>query len=300
MSKTDISLPQLRVMLAVVEQGSFTAAAETLGMTQSGVSQAVATLEAALGVPLLRRDRAGVATTEVGDRVLGHARGVLAGVDRIRQEAASAVGLERGKIRIGSFASFAARLLPGIIKGFQTRHPGIELVLLEGSDAEVRGWLASRIIDVAAVTLPTDGVEVVAETRDEMVVVVPARHRLAGRESVRLQEIAAEPFVMPVGGCESLILPLVRAQECPLNVRFEVRDSNTNLTMVAEGLGVSIFPALALPDRMKGLRTVRLDPPAWRRIALAVNPGDAQVPAVSAFLREAVRHLAPASETAAA
>ncbi len=293
MSQTDITLPQLRVLVAVVEAGSFTAAAERLGISQSGVSQAVAALEGALGVPLLRRDRGGVAVTEAGERVLGHARSVLGGVERIRQEAAAAVGLETGKLRIGSFPSFAARLLPPILRAFQHRHPGIELVLLEGTDAEVRSWLSSRIIDIAAVTLPAAGVEVVATSRDEVLAVVPEKHPLAQWGSVSMERLAEEPFIMPTMGAESVVLPLFRAAGQTPRTCFEVRDLATLLVMVQEGLGVTIFPALALPQRLTGVRAVRLDPPVWRELALAVNPGDARSPAVEAFLREARQRIPP-------
>lgn len=293
MSQTDITLPQIRAFAAVVEAGSFTGAAERIGMTQSGVSQAVASLEGSLGLPLLFRDRGGASLTEVGERVLGHARTALGAVERIRREAASATGLEQGKLRIGSFASFAARLLPGIMRAFQLRHPGIELVLLEGSDAEVRHWLAARVVDVAAVTLPAEGVEVAAQTRDEMVVVVPAGHRLAARESVSAAELEREPFIMPRGGCEALVLPVFQAAGCAPRTSFEVLDTTTLLLMVQEGLGVTVFPRLAVPATMTGVRLLPLDPPAWRRIGLAVHPGDARSPAVAAFLREAIPHIPP-------
>lgn len=293
MSQADITIPQLRAFAAVVEAGSFTAAAERIGMTQSGVSQGVAALEAALGLPLLHRDRGGVTLTEAGERVLAHARGVLGGVERIRQEAAAANGLERGKLRIGSFASFAARLLPGIMRAFQLRHPGIELVLLEGSDAEVLHWLRSRVVDVAAVTLPAEGVEVAAETRDEMVAVVPAAHPLAARGRASARELESEPFILPRGGCELLVYPVFQEAGCAPRISFEVMDTTTLLLMVQEGLGVTVFPRLAVPQGMGGLRLLPLDPPAWRRIGLAVNPGDARSPAVAAFLREAVPQIPP-------
>ena len=293
MSQADITLPQVRAFAAVVEAGSFTAAAERTGTTQSAVSQAVAGLENVLGLPLLHRDRGGATLTEVGERVLAHARSVLGGVERIRQEAAAANGLERGKLRIGSFASFTARLLPGIMRSFQLRHPGIELVLLEGSDAEVHEWLRARVVDVAAVTLPAEGVEVAAETRDEIVVVVPAGHRLATAERVSVRELEREPFIMPRGGCEALVYPVFQAARCAPRTSFEVLDTTTLLLMVQEGLGVTVFPRLAVPPNLPGLRLLSLDPPAWRRIGLAVNPGDPRTPAVAAFLREAIPHIPP-------
>lgn len=287
MSKTDLTLAQLRALAAVVDAGSFTAAAETLGISQSGVSQAVAALEGALGLAVLHRDRNGVGLTEVGERVLVHARAILSRVDVIRQEAAALAGVETGKIRIGSFASFAARLLPGIMRAFQARHPGIELVLWEGNDGEVQEWLQSGAIDVAAVVLPADGVEPLPIARDQVLAVLPEHHPLAAEAAVAVADLEDDPFIMPSESCERLARRIFAQAKAIPDVRFEVRDQATLLMMVKEGLGVSLLPALAIPERAEGIRTVPLSVSAWRDLALGVRVGGARSPALAAFLREA-------------
>jgi molybdate transport repressor ModE-like protein len=289
MSKSDLTIAQLRVLAAVVDSGSFTKAAETLGISQSGVSQAVASLESVLGLAVLHRDRGGVGLTEVGERILIHARAILSRVEVIRQEAAAVAGVETGKIRIGSFASFAARLLPGIMRAFQARHPGVDLVLWEGNDCEVQEWLQSGAIDVAAQVLPADAVESLPIARDQVLAVLPEDHPLAGETAVAVADLEDDPFIMPSESCETLARRIFAQAGAKPDVRFEVRDQATLLMMVREGLGVSLLPALTIPAEAKGIRTIPLAVAAWRELALCVREGATRSPALAAFLRTAER-----------
>ncbi len=282
-----MTLTQLQVFLAVVEAGGFTAAAEACHMTQSAVSHAIAGLERELGVALLERTRAGAALTEAGVRVVPHARRVLDHTERIRQEAAAAVGLTAGKLRVGSLPSVATRLLPGIIGAFQRRYPGIDLTLLEGTDQEVHAWIAGGVVDVGVVTLPTADVDAVPLAADDMRAVVPAAHPLAARPTVRPGQLAADPFVLSKGGCEPLIRSIFRAAGASPRVHYEAGDMGAVLALVREGLGVTIVPALALPSSPEGVRVLPLDPPVRRRLALATRASAGASPATAAFIQHA-------------
>lgn len=284
-----MTLAQLRALIAVVEARGFSEAAERLAMTQSGVSHAVASLETELGVPLLRRARGGPVPTAVGERIVAHAREILNRQEHIRQEAAVAAGFEGGRVRIAAPPSVAGRLLPAMLGDARRRHPGIDVVLFEGSDVEVDCWLRSGVVDLGIVPLPARGLDLHELVSDEMLVVVPAAHRLAGRASVRLREVAAEPFIMSKGGCEPMIRDLYRGAGIHPRVQHEVRDTPTILAMVEEGLGITMMPALALPARHPRLRTLRVDPPARRRLALAALSLDPGSPAVVTFVQEARR-----------
>ena len=137
MKRFHITLAQIQAFAMVAEVGSFTLAGEQLGMTQSAVSHAVAALEKELQVSLLERDRNGISLTEIGQHTLMQAQEMLAAAERIRQYASAVVGLETGKVRVGSFSSVSARFLPGLLRKFRHCYPGIEVVLLEGADDEV-------------------------------------------------------------------------------------------------------------------------------------------------------------------
>ena len=290
MRTSDLTLQQLRVLAAVVDSGSFTGAAKTLRMTQPGVSHTISGLEAALGVALLERDRWGVRTTEVGGEVVFYAREVLGLVERVGLAASGTKELEHGTLRVGSFPSAAGRLLPAIVGSFGRRYPGVEVILAEGNDGQVREWVRSRTVDVGFVTLPAEGLETVPVAEDEMLAVVPDGHPLSEEGAVEVERLAAEPFVMSKGGCGPLILAAFRSAGRAPDVRFEVRETGTILAMVGEGLGVSVVPELALPEASRDLRRVRalpLDPPVRRRLALAVRSLESASPAAAAFVEQA-------------
>jgi DNA-binding transcriptional LysR family regulator len=282
-----VTLVQLRALLAVVEARSFSVAAERLALTQSGVSHAIATLEAELGAMLLLRERAGPVPTALGERVLGHAREVLRRLEHIQQEVAAADGHATGKVRLGTPPSVAARSLPRMVAELRRRHPRIEVVVFEGSDQEVDAWLRSGVVDVGISPLPKPGFDSLDLVADEMLVVLPAAHALAGRRAVRLRNVATDPFIMSKGGCEPLIRDLYRAAGLTPRVQHEVRDVSTILGMVQEGLGITVVPALALPPRTARVRALPLEPRARRRLGLCVRSLATCPPAVATFARAA-------------
>lgn len=291
MTKSDITLAQLRVLLAIIDSASFTVAAEQLGITQSGVSQAIAGLESALLSTLLVRDRNGITPTAVGEKILSHARIALAHVECIQQEAAAALGLSTGRLRIGSVPSTATRLLPRLLYSFRRRHPGIELVLLEGTDQEIYDWVLSQVVDVGFAGMPPKGRQGICTqllATDEMLLVVPQAHQLASHSTVRLDQIAMEPFLMSKGGCEPLIRQLFRTARVAPRVMLEVREMTTLLSLVKEGLGLTIVPQLALPSSLAGVELVGLDPPAHRRVGLILNPDHPSTPAMKTFAEEVI------------
>jgi DNA-binding transcriptional LysR family regulator len=286
MKELHMTLVQLQVLVAVVEAGSFTAAAERLGMTQSAASHALAALEAELGVRLLERHRQGITPTSLGSQVLDHARIMLAEAEHIRQLIAAARGLAAGRVRVGSLPSVSARLLPGILRALQQRYPKIEVVLFEGTDQEVSEWIQMRVVDVGFVTEPLAGLEAAEIAQDQVYGVVAAGHPLASAGQVQVAQLAAEPFILSKGGCEPMIREIYRRAGVAFHARYELGDMSTILAMVQEGLGVSIVPALSLPDALPGIVALRLDPPVYRHLSLATLAG-ATPPAVQAFIGQA-------------
>jgi DNA-binding transcriptional LysR family regulator len=283
-----MTLAQLQAFVMVSEQGSFTIASELLGISQSAVSHALASLEAELGVSLLQRERAGLSLTQVGERVIVQAREMLARAEAIRQEAALAQGLEAGKLRLGSLPSISARFLPGALRLFRQRHPKIEIVLVEGSDQEVRAWLEARRVDVGVVTLPTPGVDVTPIAQDEFLVIVPHNHPLASEASLSIKALAQQPFVMCTGGCGPLIKELYDKAGVKLEIELEVREIAAVVAMVQEGMGITIIPELALPYELpSGVKALHLEPTAWRQLALAVPSRESISPVAKMFLEHA-------------
>ncbi|NEQ50564.1 MAG: LysR family transcriptional regulator [Leptolyngbya sp. SIO3F4] len=287
MKRVHVTLAQIQAFAAVVDVGSFTLASEQLGMTQSAVSHAVAALERELQVSLVERDRNGIRLTDIGQRVLIHARAMLTSAERIRQETSAALGLQTGRIRLGSFPSVTAHFLPGLLRQFRQRYPGIEVVLFEGTDDEVREWIYTRVVDVGTVVLPVDGLATVSIAQDESLAVVAANHRLAGHYEIHIRELSQEPFIMSKSGCKPLITAMFRQAKTTPKTQFNVIDLRTIFAMIQEGMGVTIVPEMALPSDCSGLHVMSLSPKQFRQLAFAVPSLDTATPAVTEFLNEA-------------
>lgn len=220
-----MTLSQLRTLIAIAETGSFTAATDVTGITQSGMSQAIAALEKNLGVKLLIRQRHGVELTAFGEQALHHARAVLGHVEALRQDARAATGEEAGSLRIAAFPSVFATVLPPLLRRFRSRHPGIDVIVLETDDREVEAWLAAGSIDLGVVLDPAPDNDAVPIGQDAWVAVLPAPHRLARQHTLTLKQLAAEPFVLATGGCRLHAGTLAQAAGLSLtDVRMEVRE----------------------------------------------------------------------------
>ncbi|OFA01167.1 LysR family transcriptional regulator [Duganella sp. HH101] len=283
-----MNLSHWRVLVAAADAGNISRAAEQVGITQSGASQAIAQMEASLGAPLLVRDRRAVSVTAFGEQVVAHARAMLAQFDAIRSLSHAAQGLHAGRIRLASFPSLLTTVLPPLLNAFKRSHPGIDVVALEGTDEEVEQWLAADTIELGVLLNPAPQRQAVIIGRDAWVAVLPSHHALGRRSSeqgVALDELAGQPFVLATGGCEVNARSLVMQEGLMLtDIRVTVRDLGSAAVLVREGLGVSIIPESALPEDRRGLRVMQLEPRRYREFGLVSSPAGRASPAVQTFL----------------
>ncbi|MEV0352008.1 LysR family transcriptional regulator [Nonomuraea sp. NPDC050680] len=292
-----MTFTQLRILQAVARTGNMTRAAEELATTQSAVSHALRALESELGVALLVRGNQGVSLTAAGRAVCRRATLILTQAEALEQEVAAIRGQERGSLRVGVIPSANARLLPPILRRFAEAHPRVRLTVMEGSDNEVLEWLETGAADIATVSAAVDEAPLPAGSvarrlaADRMLAVLPSGHELSVRHSLPVAELARHPFIMSTGGCEPLITAIARAAGASLKCHYRVRDTNSILAMVAEGLGLSIVPELSLPAHHAGVHAIPLEPAAERIILLAL-PAD-PLPTATAFAELAIaRHAA--------
>jgi DNA-binding transcriptional LysR family regulator len=276
------TLLQLRVLLAVADNGGFTAAGDRLGMSQPAVSRSVATLEGEFGVPLLARQRDGVTLTEAGTRAVRHAREAVRQLDLMRAEVAAVAGQVTGTLRLASLPTATGTLIAAQLRAFTERHPLVAVRLLEGSDEEVRDWLDQGVADAAVVTLPAPGLRTVPLGSHEMVAVLPAGHRLAAQEAVSYADLADEPFIRSTGGCAQVFTAVAQRVGVRLDASFEAREMTAVLEMVRAGLGVSILPTAGLPESRRDTVIRPLVPTTIRNLAVAVSASAS--PAARAFL----------------
>src|SRR5436190_5173746 len=193
---------RLRVFHEVVARGSISAAADALSYSQSAVSQALATLEAEAGVPLVERMPRGVRPTVAGSALATHAEGILARLDAAEAELAAIAGLKGGRLRMASFPTAGATLMPEAIATFSASHPSVALSLAEGEPEEIVPRLRAGEFDLVLL-FEFRGVseKLGAGMRrfdlldDPMRLALPVGHRLAAKATVRLDELGAESWV---------------------------------------------------------------------------------------------------------
>jgi DNA-binding transcriptional LysR family regulator len=239
---------QLRCLLAVVDAGSFTRAAERLHVTQGAVSRAITTLERELAVALVRRTPQPVAATEAGERLVVHARAALARLRSAEEEILALRGLNAGQLRVGSFSSASTRLLPPLLAAYRQQHPQVEVSLREGNDFQALRWLDGGEVDVSFVVTPAENLETVELAQDELVLVLPRDHSLAGRSlSVPLASLQNEPLVLSTGGCAALVRSTFDRHKLKIKQAHVSQEGATAIAMVEARLGLTLMPALAVP-----------------------------------------------------
>jgi len=283
-----MNLMHWRLVVAVADHGNITRAAERVGMTQSGASQALALMEQTLGVQLFSRESRQTLPTAIGLPVIEQARVMLGALQTIRQTVDSVRPMLRGTIRLASFPMVLASFLPPLLRQFNRLYPGIEVVALEVSDDEVETLLAAGLVDVGVVLNPAPERNAGPLGRDEWVAVVPTGHPLALRgteQGVTLQELTELPFVLATGGCSTNARSLA-AEACLQlqDVRVEVREWSSAFTLVRENLGVTLVPEMTLPVDRQGLRVIALQPPVERVFSLVLPAGQTASAAVQALL----------------
>lgn len=279
-----MNLMHWRLLVAIAECTTITRAAEQVGMTQSGASQALAQMEDVLGVQLFTREKRQVLPTAIGLQVLAQARVMLEALARVRREVDAARGIPQGNLRLAGFPMVLATFLPPLLRRFKQLHPGVEVVQLEVSDDEVETLLEAQLVDIGVVLNPAPERRSWLLGRDSWVAVLPQDHPWPA-STIDLASLLAQPFVLATGGCSVNARSLAADAGMPLaDVRVEVREWSSAFSLVRERLGVTLVPQSTLPAHCEGLRVLALSSTVEREFALVVAPGRESNALVQAFL----------------
>jgi DNA-binding transcriptional LysR family regulator len=248
-----LDVRRMRVLREVAIRGSFSAAAEALSFTQSAISQQIAALEREAGCTLVTRNARGIRLTEAGEALVRHADAVLARLAEAEAELEAIAGLRGGRLRLASFESAAASLMPLAIAAFRADHPGVELSLIIGEIEDSAPMLRSGEIDLA---LGYDGrvrgeVEGITRTHllsDPMFLAMPADHPLAHKRNLRLADLADDPWIAGVTDCECnrLMNRACAVAGFEPRIAFETDDYTAMQGFVAAGVGVCLIAELGL------------------------------------------------------
>ena len=247
-------LKQLRAFCHAARLRSISQAAERIYSSQPAVSQQVRTLEEDLGTTLFERSGPRIALTPAGDRLYRLAMPLVEGVDRLPDTFTEQHrGVASGDLDIAAGQTTAAFALPGYLKRFQERHPGVRVNVKIGDGRQRVEWLRAYEVDVAlvAVDIPPPDLEFRPVFSYSNVLITPEDHPLAGREWVELGEVAAYPSVQHTSGryISEVGRMILRQHGLAANVVVEVDGWNVIKLYVAAGIGIAVVPDLCLTDR---------------------------------------------------
>jgi DNA-binding transcriptional LysR family regulator len=294
-----LDVKQLRVLKAVAEHGSFSAAAESLSYTQPAISQQIAALEKQTGTTLVDRTSRGVRLTEAGRTLVDHAEVVLARLASAEAELEAIAGIRGGRVRLASFPTAGASLVPPAVALFTERHPEVELSFVEREPEQAAQMLRAAELEVAVVFEYGDtdhpefqrfyeGIELHRLVDDPMYLALPVGHPLSHKARVRLLDVAEETWIQESGNhswCGRFHENACRDAGFAPKVGFRSDDYNVVQGLIAAGVGISLLPGLALTNVREDIviRTLGPHAPA-RRIAAATLAGRYRSPAAEAML----------------
>jgi DNA-binding transcriptional LysR family regulator len=292
-----LNLHRLQVLCEVVNRGSFSAAAEALAYTQSAISQAIARLESETGTTLVVRDRRGVQPTAAGATLVAHAETIFAQVEAAEADVAAVLGVRAGRLRVASFPSAGATLMPLAVARFRRAHPDIALSLAEGEPEEIGPRLRAGEFDLALLfefpgtrrrrERPGPKLRTVNLLEDPLDVALPAAHPLASKPALALPDLRDQQWVQTSASspCARHVVRSCLAAGFEPDVAFESDDYDTVQGLVAAGVGVALIPRLALTRVHSGIVVRSLAPrsPA-RTVTVATASGAGLAPAAKSMI----------------
>ncbi len=276
----------------VIASGSFSAAAESLHLSQSAVSQQIAVLEREVGIPLLERTTDGPKLTAAGQALMEHGDAVICRLEEAERELAQIAGLEGGRLRLASFPTASATLMTRALSLFRQRFPKVELEFSEDEPEDSFPALKRGDFDLAVVfdypAFPLDfsrDVEAEMIYEEPMRVALPPGHPLAAAKSVRIADLADEDWLCGAlpSSCRDQVIGLCREAGFEPKISFQSEDYEVIKGFVAGGLGVTILPELAGGHPGIELRTVRGQKPV-RRVYAVTRESEVRSPAAEQML----------------
>ncbi|WP_330459984.1 LysR family transcriptional regulator [Streptomyces sp. NBC_00820] len=285
MTAADLAPQELRILVAVADEGGFSAAAGLLGTTQSAVSHAVRGVERKLGAVLFERGRFGARPTPAGERAVAHARRVLRMLQALAADVRGAdTGQVAGPLRVAAFRSAALSLLPPALERLTARHPDVEVSVsvVRELGAGTAGEVARGRADLGIATL-ADGAPLPAGLVGDVLMEEPYAlvHPAGHPEPRRL------PLVDWAENCGSYTRDWWAAQEWIPAATVTAEDDGAVLAMVGSGLGMAIMPALSLAAALSCVQITDLGPLSpHRSVGYVTTPELAATGAVRALVRE--------------
>jgi len=252
--RASVELKHLQALLGIADTGSFSAAAASIGTVQSNVSAHVARLERELDVQLV--DRASGRLTEEGEVVVGRARQVMNELEALVADVTALREEVVGTVRLGMIGTTGRWLVPQLFDLLRVRHPHVHLNVAEGSSVQLEQQLASGQLDLAVVTFPLSGDEIMAAQLfdEDLVLVLPPGHPLGAEARVSLERVAELELLLPAPG--TALRTEIDSATGPARIAFQPTMELDGVRLIAslafDGYGPAILPATAVPGHLRG------------------------------------------------
>ncbi|GGB88331.1 transcriptional regulator [Knoellia flava TL1] len=286
----------LRVMRAIADEGSFTAAALSLGYSQPAISQMVRRLETRTGTTLVERVGRSVRLTEAGAVLARHAGPVLSALDAAEEEVAAIAGLRSGRVRLMAFPSASATLVPKALAKVKAEHPGVTITFSEAEPRESLAALRAGECDLAVAFVyegtdlgrgeeDLDAFVTTPLLDDEVLLAVPHDHELASAKKADMAALQDETWIAGCPRCRGHLLQLASTAGYVPDIAYETEDYVAVMGLIAEGLGVAVIPDLILKTvHHEDVVALPMTPASRRHIVAVTTPDLQRVPAVKATL----------------
>lgn len=245
-----MELQQLKYFQVVARLEHMTKAAEELHITQPSLSITIARLEEALGAPLFDRFGRNIKLNEFGQLFLKRVERIFRELEEGKREVRDLAGLELGTVNL---ASTNLVFLPSLLRSFLEKYPHVKFRLVQDTVANMQKQLADGLVDFCVTSPPIlgEGIKSLPVLNEEIVLIVPNHHRLAGRESIDILEVKDEAFINVKKGYSMRDLTDQYCQQKGFtpNTLFEVDDPSLVAEIVESGLGIAFYPLNAWTRR---------------------------------------------------
>jgi DNA-binding transcriptional LysR family regulator len=305
----DLDVQTLRVVKAVADFGSLTAAADALGYSQPALSQQMRRLEARLGLPLLERAGRKMRLTEAGRILARHAPSVTTALDAAAEELASLRGLRAATVRVIGFPSASPTVLPRVLGDLARREPGLTLTYVEAEPPEAVQAVRDDRADIALTfAYPGDrddphgtsarGLSVSTVGRDDLLLVLPQEHPASREPDLEVGQLAEENWIAGCPRCRGHLLEMCGRAGFAPQIGFETDNVAAVEGLVAQGIGVATLPALGVASfpLLPGVVTRTLPRSEERSIHVVTAHGAERVPSIALVMRALERAVTAATE----
>lgn len=265
-----MTLKQYRAFVYSVEKGSISNAAKYLDSSQTALTHLILDLEKELGFSLMKRDKGGIELSDSGKLVYSYMKRVVDEDDELGYLVKEIKEKKKKVINIATFSSVGVKWLPKIINGFRENHSDVEIKIFSGGYNDIIKSINEGYSDIGFITLPSpQNFEIYPLFKDRILAVVPNNEKYAMYDRIPIGLFEKEDVISLSESTDLDSRRIFEEGNIKPNIRYRTLDDYAMISMVENGLGICLEPELILNGGMDGIRTLELDPPAYRTICLA-------------------------------